>query len=50
MRAPVISRVLACLAGLALLAAAGDAPAPTDLLTLYLKATTFDPVYLSAVS
>jgi outer membrane protein len=50
MRAPVCFTLAVCLAALALLGAAGDAPPPTDLLTLYLKATEFDPVYLSAIS
>jgi outer membrane protein len=49
MRATVLFRTLGCLGALFLLGA-GDAPPSTDLLTLYLKATEFDPVYLSAIS
>jgi outer membrane protein len=51
MRTSAWLRALGCLAALLFLAGAGDPPpAATDLFTLYLKATEFDPVYLSAVS
>ncbi len=49
MRAPILFRVLGSAAAPLLLAAADVAP-PSDLLTLYLRASQFDPVYQSAIS